>query len=110
MCPILVNTDSATATSQLTDKEGMMYWDTQDSLCLVPTPEVLVTTFVRDEFLKKNTGLHPGKVPWLYRFLLWLIHGIHFCVLYLIATFDMLAKIFEFRQWTNRKQPFRLLF
>jgi seryl-tRNA synthetase len=51
MCPILVNAASATATGQLPDKEGMMYRDAQDDLFCIPTAEVPVTNFFRDEII-----------------------------------------------------------
>ncbi len=49
--PILVNEASATATGQLPDKEGQMYADTNEGLYLIPTAEVPVTNFYRDEIL-----------------------------------------------------------
>lgn len=54
MCPILVNPDSATATGQLPDKEAMMYHDTQDDLYCIPTAEVPVTNFFRDEIFEEE--------------------------------------------------------
>jgi seryl-tRNA synthetase len=48
--PILVNAASATATGQLPDKEGQMY-ETGDKLYAVPTAEVPLTNFFRDEIL-----------------------------------------------------------
>jgi len=48
--PILVNAASATATGQLPDKEGQMY-ETRESLYAVPTAEVPLTNFYRDEIL-----------------------------------------------------------
>ncbi|MDR2776922.1 MAG: serine--tRNA ligase [Puniceicoccales bacterium] len=54
MCPILVNPDSATATGQLPDKEGMMYHDSQDDLYCIPTAEVPVTNFFRDEIFEEE--------------------------------------------------------
>lgn len=50
--PLLVNTASATATGQLPDKEGMMY-STGEGF-LIPTAEVPVTNFIRDEILEEN--------------------------------------------------------
>ncbi len=52
--PLLVNEDSALATGQLPDKEGQMYWDEQDNLYLIPTAEVPVTNFLRDEVIDKE--------------------------------------------------------
>ncbi|MGJ3243846.1 MAG: serine--tRNA ligase [Opitutales bacterium] len=55
--PILVNADSATATGQLPDKEGQMYADLNEALYLIPTAEVPVTNFFRDEILD------PARLP-----------------------------------------------
>ncbi|MES1166572.1 MAG: serine--tRNA ligase, partial [Pseudomonadota bacterium] len=52
--PILVNAASATATGQLPDKEGQMY-ETADKLYAVPTAEVPLTNFFRDEILDEAT-------------------------------------------------------
>jgi seryl-tRNA synthetase len=49
MPPICVNADSATATGQLPDKEGQMYVVPEDGLYLIPTAEVPVTNYYRDE-------------------------------------------------------------
>jgi seryl-tRNA synthetase len=49
--PIVVNAASATATGQLPDKEGQMYVDENEELYLIPTAEVPVTNFYRDEIL-----------------------------------------------------------
>ncbi len=49
--PIFVNVASATATGQLPDKEGQMYETTPDRLFAVPTAEVPLTNFFRDEIL-----------------------------------------------------------
>lgn len=49
--PIVVNAASATATGQLPDKEGQMYVDESEGLYLIPTAEVPVTNFYRDEIL-----------------------------------------------------------
>lgn len=46
--PLLVNATSATATGQLPDKEGQMY-GTGDGFYCIPTAEVPVTNFFRDE-------------------------------------------------------------
>ncbi|HCJ11958.1 MAG: serine--tRNA ligase [Verrucomicrobia bacterium GWF2_51_19] len=51
--PIVVNAESATATGQLPDKEGMMYCDTNEGYYLVPTAEVPVTNFFRDEIVEE---------------------------------------------------------
>ncbi len=52
--PIVVNAESATATGQLPDKEGQMYMDPAEGLYLVPTAEVPVTNFYRDEILEAD--------------------------------------------------------
>jgi seryl-tRNA synthetase len=53
--PIFVNAASATATGQLPDKEGQMYETTIDRLYAVPTAEVPLTNFFRDEILPEET-------------------------------------------------------
>ncbi|HEY4989124.1 MAG TPA: serine--tRNA ligase [Opitutaceae bacterium] len=53
--PIFVNAASATATGQLPDKEGQMYETTPDRLFAVPTAEVPLTNFFRDEILEEAT-------------------------------------------------------
>ena len=53
--PIFVNAASATATGQLPDKEGQMYETTPDRLFAVPTAEVPLTNFFRDEILDEST-------------------------------------------------------
>ena len=52
--PYMVNEDSAFATGQLPDKEGQMYHVTADNLYLIPTAEVPVTNFFRDEIINKE--------------------------------------------------------
>jgi seryl-tRNA synthetase len=52
--PIFVNAASATATGQLPDKEGQMYETTPDSLYAVPTAEVPLTNFFRDEIVPEE--------------------------------------------------------
>jgi len=52
--PIVVNAESATATGQLPDKEGQMYVDVNEGLYLIPTAEVPVTNFYRDEILEAD--------------------------------------------------------
>jgi seryl-tRNA synthetase len=51
--PIFVNAASATATGALPDKEGQMY-ETTDPLYAVPTAEVPLTNFFRDEILDED--------------------------------------------------------
>lgn len=52
--PIFVNAASATATGQLPDKEGQMYETTIDKLYAVPTAEVPLTNFFRDEIVEES--------------------------------------------------------
>jgi seryl-tRNA synthetase len=52
--PILINAESATATGQLPDKEDLMYECSRDGLFPVPTAEVPVTNFFRDEILMEQ--------------------------------------------------------
>lgn len=49
--PLCVNATSAMATGQLPDKEGQMYHVASEGLYLIPTAEVPVTNFYRDEML-----------------------------------------------------------
>lgn len=49
--PIFVNAASATATGQLPDKEGQMYEAVADGFYAVPTAEVPLTNFFRDEII-----------------------------------------------------------
>ena len=52
--PILVNEDSGMGTGQLPDKEGQMYYVTEDNLYLVPTAEVPVTNIFRNTIVKSS--------------------------------------------------------
>lgn len=52
--PLLVNAESAKATGQLPDKEGQMYYATEDELYLIPTAEVPVTNIYRNVILEEN--------------------------------------------------------
>ncbi len=54
MCPIMVNAASATATGQLPDKEGQMYHTSQDDLYMIPTAELPLTNFYRDEIFDES--------------------------------------------------------
>ncbi|MDR2372452.1 MAG: serine--tRNA ligase, partial [Puniceicoccales bacterium] len=54
MAPIMVNGESATATGQLPDKEGQMYHDVADDFYMIPTAEVPVTNFFRDEIFEES--------------------------------------------------------
>jgi seryl-tRNA synthetase len=49
MPPIVVNEDSARGTGQIPDKEDLMYIVERDKLYMIPTAEVPVTNFHRDE-------------------------------------------------------------
>ena len=52
--PHVVNTDSATATGQLPDKEGQMYHATEDDLYLIPTAEVPITNMFRGNLMQET--------------------------------------------------------
>jgi seryl-tRNA synthetase len=52
--PHLVNTESATATGQLPDKEGQMYHCTEDDLYLIPTAEVPITNMFRGNLMQET--------------------------------------------------------
>lgn len=52
--PLVVNEDSARGTGQLPDKEDLMYEATRDRLYLIPTAEVPLTNFLRDEILEES--------------------------------------------------------
>jgi seryl-tRNA synthetase len=52
--PLMVNAASATGTGQLPDKEDQMYVVTRDEFYLVPTAEVPVTNYYRDEILRED--------------------------------------------------------
>jgi seryl-tRNA synthetase len=52
--PLMVNAASATGTGQLPDKEDQMYVVTQDGFYMIPTAEVPVTNFCRDEILTEK--------------------------------------------------------
>ena len=57
--PLVGNAESATATGQLPDKEGQMYFDPNEGLYLIPTAEVPVTNYYRDEiFDEKNLPMY----------------------------------------------------
>ncbi len=63
--PILVNQASGIGTGQLPDKEGQMYHVTADDLYMVPTAEVPLTNFHRDEILDADALpiLYCGYTP-----------------------------------------------
>lgn len=52
--PLMVNEDSAYATGQLPDKEGQMYYISEDNFYMIPTAEVPVTNIYRDVILKES--------------------------------------------------------
>ena len=54
MAPLVVNGASARATGQLPDKEGQMYVIPQEGFYMIPTSEVPVTNFFRDEILDES--------------------------------------------------------
>lgn len=54
MSPLVVNAASATATGQLPDKEGQMYHVTNEDFYLIPTAELPITNFLRDEILEEK--------------------------------------------------------
>jgi len=58
--PLMINEASGIGTGQLPDKEGQMYEATLDRLFMVPTAEVPVTNFLRDEILDET------QLPLLY--------------------------------------------
>ncbi len=63
--PIVINKESGFGTGQLPDKEGQMYFVTEDDLYLIPTAEVPITNLYRDVILEtknlpiKNAGYTP---------------------------------------------------
>ncbi|MBL4678392.1 MAG: serine--tRNA ligase [Mucilaginibacter sp.] len=63
--PLVVNEASGFGTGQLPDKEGQMYFVTEDELYLIPTAEVPITNLYRDVILKgeempvRNCGHTP---------------------------------------------------
>ncbi len=63
--PIVVNEASGYGTGQLPDKEGQMYYASEDKLYLIPTAEVPITNLYRDTVLSdedlpvKNVGYTP---------------------------------------------------
>src|SRR5438477_3089551 len=52
--PLMVNDTTAFGTGQLPDKEGQMYFVTQENFYLIPTAEVPVTNIYRDEIVKES--------------------------------------------------------
>ncbi len=54
MPPLMVNEASALGTGQLPDKEGQMYFATEDNFYLIPTSEVPVTNIYRDALVNES--------------------------------------------------------
>ncbi|MCC5935286.1 MAG: serine--tRNA ligase [Balneolales bacterium] len=52
MAPFMVNEDSARGTGQIPDKEDMMYTVPRDGFFMIPTAEVPVSNFHRDEIFE----------------------------------------------------------
>ncbi len=52
--PLVVNEDSGFGTGQLPDKEGQMYFITEDKFYLIPTSEVPLTNIYRDTILRES--------------------------------------------------------
>ncbi len=52
--PILINADSGYGTGQLPDKEGQMYFVSEDNLYLIPTAEVPITNIYRDVIITEE--------------------------------------------------------
>ena len=52
--PIVVNEESARGTGQIPDKEDLMYVVERDQLYMIPTAEVPVTNFHRDELITEQ--------------------------------------------------------
>lgn len=52
--PYMVNEDSARGTGQIPDKEDMMYTVPRDEFYMIPTAEVPVTNYHRDEILEED--------------------------------------------------------
>lgn len=105
MSPLLVNAASATATGQLPDKEGQMYHATVDDLYLIPTAEVPVTNFFRDEiFEEKDLPVYRcGYTPCFRREAgSW---GAHVRGLNRLHQFDKV----ELVKWTHPQQSFEEL-
>jgi seryl-tRNA synthetase len=52
--PIVINKESGFGTGQLPDKDGQMYHVQEDGLFLIPTAEVPITNYFRDEIIKES--------------------------------------------------------
>jgi seryl-tRNA synthetase len=55
--PLMVNRDSGYGTGQLPDKDGQMYFASEDELYLIPTAEVPITNIFRDVIVE------PEQLP-----------------------------------------------
>ncbi len=100
--PLMVNPASATATGQLPDKEGQMYHDAAGDFYLIPTAEVPVTNFFRNEILnEKDLPLYRcGYTPCFRREAgSW---GAHVRGLNRLHQFDKV----ELVKWTKPEQSF----
>ena len=53
--PLVINEASGIGTGQIPDKEGQMYETERDALFMIPTAEVPVTNFLRDEILDASS-------------------------------------------------------
>ncbi|MCL4167029.1 UNVERIFIED_CONTAM: hypothetical protein GTU68_063408, partial [Idotea baltica] len=53
--PFFVNEDSAFATGNLPDKEGQMYQTVEEGLYAIPTAEIPLTNFLRNEILDEES-------------------------------------------------------
>ncbi len=103
--PLMVNPASATATGQLPDKEGQMYHDAAGDFYLIPTAEVPVTNFFRNEILnEKDLPLYRcGYTPCFRREAgSW---GAHVRGLNRLHQFDKV----ELVKWTKPEQSFEEL-
>ena len=66
--PIVVNEESARGTGQIPDKEDLMYVVERDHLFLIPTAEVSVTNFHRNEILhEKDLPIRYGAYTPCFR-------------------------------------------
>ena len=54
MPPIVVNEESARGTGQIPDKEDLMYIAERDGLYMIPTAEVPVSNYLRNEVIEEN--------------------------------------------------------
>lgn len=105
LSPLLVNSKSATTTGQLPDKEGQMYEITRDELYMIPTAEIPVTNFYRDETFaqKELPKKHAAYTPCFRREAgSW---GAHVRGLNRLHQFDKV----ELVQWVHPEKSFEAL-